>query len=252
MNISTMNKDLILSAFAKAEQEMQKRGVIEPSLTQMATVLSDFVEQQHGFCLGEKSFRIYRGNAEKLAGKSQDIGIKQVAVINGLCDYLGYDSYQDFLKGQLVKGQMVKGEMVVTPEVITPKSHKKKGATLFLKMVILTTLLGFASLFIYKYVNRQRRMVWQENHYVEVDFDAKRYELKQLKIYKEDRILAFKKVAVNCNTTFFNNDGSVRYWYGKNKNKELEYFTDLGLHPETGKTLKPITSYMIDKHVCLD
>ena len=93
-------------------------------------------------------------------------------------------------------------------------------------------------------------MVWQENQYVEVDFNAKKYELKQLKIYKEDRVTAFKKVAVNCNTVFFNEDKSVRFWYGKNKNKELEYFTDLGLHPETGKTLKPITRYMIGKYVC--
>ena len=30
----------------------------------------------------------------------------------------------------------------------------------------------------------------------------------------------------------------------------LQYFTALGLHPETGKTLKPITQYMIDKYIC--
>lgn len=240
-----MNKNLILSAFAKAEQEIQKRGVIKPSLTDMATELSDYVEQQHKFSLGEKSFRIYRGNAEKLAGKSEDISIKQVAVINGLCDYLGYDSYQDF-----VSRPVLSVDLEEKPEAITTLIPKKKGTSLFLKMVVLATVLGLASLFIYQYVNRQRWMVWQENHYVEVGFDAKRYELKQLKIYKENRVTAFKKVAVNCNTTFFNNDGSVRYWYGKNKNKELEYFTDLGLHPETGKTLKPMTDYMIDKHVC--
>ena len=45
-------------------------------------------------------------------------------------------------------------------------------------------------------------------------------------------------------------DGSERLWYGKNKNKELEYFTAFGKHPETGKTLKPITKYMIAKYIC--
>ena len=60
----------------------------------------------------------------------------------------------------------------------------------------------------------------------------------------------FKKINPDCEYSFFNNDGSVRVWYGKNVSKELEFFTDLGLHPETGKTLKPITQYMIDKYVC--
>lgn len=241
-----MNKELILLAFAKAEQELKNRGVTAPSLTQMATVLSDYLEEHHDLQLGEKRLRMYRGAAEKTAGKSEDISIKRLAVINGLCDYLGYNSYQDFVEGEMGKGEMVEK----STEVITPINRKKKGPSLFLKMVILATVLGFASLIIYNYANRQRWMVWQENQYVEVDFDAKKYELKQLKIYKEDRITAFKKVALNCNTVFFNNDGSVRFWYGKNKNKELEYFTDLGLHPETGKTLKPITKYMIEKHVC--
>jgi hypothetical protein len=57
-------------------------------------------------------------------------------------------------------------------------------------------------------------------------------------------------VTPNCEDEFFNEDGSVKLWYGKNKNKDLEYFTALGLHPETGKTLKPITQYMIDKYIC--
>ncbi|WP_435682498.1 hypothetical protein [Nonlabens sp.] len=57
---------------------------------------------------------------------------------------------------------------------------------------------------------------------------------------------------VTCDTVFFKSDNSVRFWYGKNKKKEIEYFTDLGLHPETGKTLKPITGYMIEKYICVD
>jgi hypothetical protein len=94
-------------------------------------------------------------------------------------------------------------------------------------------------------------MIWQEDHYVEVEFDTEKHKLNQLKLYKEDRINLFKKLTPICDTTkFFNEDGSVNIWYGKNRNKKLEYFTALGLHPETGKTLKPITQYMIDKYIC--
>ena len=99
--------------------------------------------------------------------------------------------------------------------------------------------------------NETRWMVWQEDHYVEVEFDTEKHKVNQLKLYKEDRINLFKKIIPVCDSTkFFNEDGSVNIWYGKNRNKELEYFTALGLHPETGKTLKPITQYMIDKYIC--
>jgi hypothetical protein len=93
-------------------------------------------------------------------------------------------------------------------------------------------------------------MVWDENQYIEVKFDLDRYDVNQIKIYKDDRIDFFKKVITDCNTNFFSEDGTVQIWYGKNKNKELEYFTSFGLHPETGITLKPITQYMISKYIC--
>ena len=100
--------------------------------------------------------------------------------------------------------------------------------------------------------NKTRWMVWQETEYIEVRFDTKKYAIDQLKLYKAERIKYFKKVNVDCNTAFFNPDGNVKIWYGKNDKKELEFFTALGLHPETGKTLKPITEYMIKKYVCPD
>lgn len=93
-------------------------------------------------------------------------------------------------------------------------------------------------------------MVWKDNHYIEVDFDIKAYELNKLKLYKEERIKYLYKINANCDTKYFNENGSVKVWYGKNKAKKIECFTALGLHPETGKTLKPITSYMIKKYLC--
>lgn len=235
-----MNKILVMHAFAKAEQEIKKRGIINPSLTQMATVLSDYLQEKADFTLGEKSLRVYRGEAIKLEFEKEDISIKQISVINGLCNYLGYDNYQDFIENTTSKSAEVK-----------PLSIKKGiKKSLILKVLIVAGVIGIILLLIYNYTHRQRWMVWQEDHYSEVDFNAIKYELGQLKLYKEDRILSFKKVKLSCDTIFFNNDKSVRFWYGKNSNKEYEYFTDLGLHPETGKTLKPITSYIIDNWIC--
>jgi hypothetical protein len=101
------------------------------------------------------------------------------------------------------------------------------------------------------FVERKTRwMVWDEDHYVEVKFDLQKYDAHQLKIYKQERIDHFKKISVDCSTVFFNSSGAAQIWYGKNTTKTLEFFSAYGLHPETGKTLKPITQYMIDKYVC--
>ncbi len=113
-----------------------------------------------------------------------------------------------------------------------------------LTVIVITT--------IYILNNKTRWMIWQNTEYVEVKFDTKKYHLNQLKLYKSERIKYFKKITVDCNSLFFNSDGTVKIWYGKNNKKELEYFTALGLHPETGKTLKPITKYMINKYICPD
>jgi hypothetical protein len=237
-----MNKTLVVQAFAKAEKEIKKRGVVKPSLVQMATELSDYLEEEKGFNLGEKSLRMYRGAAEKLNDKSEDIGIKQLAVINGLCHYLDCDNYQEFVKSTTGEGTEIKP--------LAPKRGTRWVTPV--RMAVVVSALILISLFIHNYSTRLRWMVWQEDHYVEVDFDTKKYDINQLKPYKEDRLLSFNKVEVSCETIFFNQDKSVRFWYGKNRNKELEYFTDLGLHPETGNTLKPISAYMIDKYVCKD
>lgn len=93
-------------------------------------------------------------------------------------------------------------------------------------------------------------MIWKDDHYEEVSFDTKKYELGKLKLYKEDRIKSFTKIKVNCEYDFFDKAGAPQVWYYKNDLGELELFTSVGLHPETGTTLKPISAYMIHKYIC--
>ena len=233
-----MNKILILKAFEKARIKMQAEGIKKPSQTDLSEELSNFIDENEGFKLGERSFRDYFNEAKKLAEKENDISIKQLKVINGLCKYLEFDDYQKFIESIDNNNEKSKSETI--------RGLVKKN-----KVVISILCLFVISFFIYNSITKQRWMIWQEDHYVEVKFDTEKYNLNQLKLYKEERISLFKKVSAICSKTkFFNKDGSVNIWYGKDKNKKLEYFTALGLHPETGKTLKPITQYMIDKHIC--
>ena len=99
---------------------------------------------------------------------------------------------------------------------------------------------------------QQRWMQWDGNKYVENSFDANQLNKGLLKVYKEDRIESFTLIKPECDTQFFNADGSVRVWYSKNKNGTVDFFSGYGLHPVTGKTLKPITKYIIAKYICKD
>lgn len=121
---------------------------------------------------------------------------------------------------------------------------KKNKIALIVFASIITAFLIYNSLTI------QRWMVWQKDHYVKTKFDTEKLSSGELKLYNPDRIEHFFQVQPDCDYSFFKEDGNENLWYGKNANKELEFFTDMGLHPETGKTLKAITEYMVVKHIC--
>ncbi|WP_299114326.1 hypothetical protein [uncultured Winogradskyella sp.] len=232
-----MNKLLIVKAFVEARLANEKKGIKKPSQTDISKELSNFIDKEEGFSLDERSYRNYYNEAKNLLDTQEDISIKQMSIINGLCKYLGFNNYQEFT------------ESLVEEE---EKSIFKKIKILIKKNKIVISIMSIIiiGLIMYNSITRQRWMVWQEDHYVEVKFDLEKYNVNQLKVYKEERIEFFKKINPTCAYEFFNEDGSVKVWYEKNKNGELEYFTDLGLHPETGETLKKITQYMIDKYIC--
>ncbi|CAM1368004.1 hypothetical protein TPENAI_60338 [Tenacibaculum litopenaei] len=60
----------------------------------------------------------------------------------------------------------------------------------------------------------------------------------------------FRKVTLTPDSEFFIGD-QAQYWYGKNASGEIEFFTEMGVHPETLKKLKPITEYVIKEQKLL-
>lgn len=55
------------------------------------------------------------------------------------------------------------------------------------------------------------------------------------------------KIEVSDTTTFFKN-GKPLYWYCKVDGKP-EFFNTHGVHPVTGKALKQVSDYIVEKHV---
>lgn len=237
-----MHRELILAAFEKAKEKEVKRGYSDPSKSGLANLLSDFIESEYQFQFGERSLRDYLNQA--LAGNP--VEIKQPTVLDGLSRYLGYSNYTDYL-------------LKNTAESLDPSIEEKEKSEYssslkpFLKRnkmtlgVITVAILLVVSISIF---SKPKWMEWDGTHYIETSFDADKLKAGVLKPYKKDRIDDFELIEPTCETQFFNEDKSVRLWYGKNSGGQWEFFSSYGLHPNTGKTLKPITQYIVDKYIC--
>ena len=88
-------------------------------------------------------------------------------------------------------------------------------------------------------------MMWKENHYVAVDC-LNDTGVVGLIIPIDENVMKLKKFDSNEKLNFFNNDKPV-VWYCKHDGV-VELYNAPGLHPVTGKSLKPITKYIIKKY----
>ncbi|WP_452223492.1 hypothetical protein [Lacinutrix chionoecetis] len=225
-----MHRKLLTEAFEKAKKE---RGFTQK--IHVTRFLSDYIIEDTKKPYGERILRNHYKNA--IENREEDVELKSFAA-KSLAKYVGYNSYEDYTT-------KTKGVLPTIHNISFIKKHK-------LKFIFLSPIIIIIILLSTMTVNNQRWMIWQNDHYVEVKFDPSLYSVSDLKLYKEERINTFKKIKPDCDIIFFKGDGSVNIWYGKNTKKELELFTSLGLHPETGRTLKPITEYMITKYICSD
>ncbi len=120
-------------------------------------------------------------------------------------------------------------------------------------LVMLGGILVLVALFvIWSFNDEENCMVWNMDHYEEIPCEKVSDAMtlfKPIVIKKDESLISnFKKIKA-CDTTSFFKMGKPCIWYGKSFDGSYEYFTAPGLHPETGKTLKSITPYMIERHV---
>jgi hypothetical protein len=137
------------------------------------------------------------------------------------------------------------------PEIPQFGLVKSRATNKWVAVVLIATaaISGFA---LSKTVFKDKEcMQWKKNHYEIVDCaaDNQQFTSENGTVPLNEKLVDFKKVEVHDTTTFFVN-GKPRYWYGK-VNGKPEFFNSVGngMHPETGKALKPVSAYIIKKYV---
>ena len=92
-------------------------------------------------------------------------------------------------------------------------------------------------------------MQWKDDHYEEVVCEGKKIGFAAINpiFDRNEELLDFKRIKVSASTTFFK-DGQPVVWYIKQDGK-CEYFNAPGLHPISGKPLRPVSKHIVSKYV---
>lgn len=217
-------KEIVQGVFEKA-----KEGCASHSKFALSNHISEHTE------LSSKTLeRAY----DRYINNKRDVGIPQAESIDVLCQYLGFKNYADYLKNNSFYSSNYK----------------------IIKYLAIGVIGVFLAIVIVKLWPTEEEknpegiescMTWADSLYIPISCETGPYSKKGTLVVPMDKIKMkkFKKVEVNILTDFFNEDGTPKIWYYKNKEGEIEYFTAPGLHPVTGKTLDEITEYIIDKYV---
>ncbi len=235
----------IIEQIVKEMFEKAKPNCTSHKKNALSTYLEDYFEQQNN----RLSYRTFTRAYEKyIEGKEQSS--PSVQSVNFFSNYLGYESYLDYREKndfQKVKGRPRPIERIL--KWLKLWSGYKK----FLLIGGLILSLGFSVLMVKKDFFLHRNaiedttcMVWKSSVYERIPCDSIEIGIQP---FDYEKLKYFKKIKVNPAYPFFDEYGNARVWYYKLNKKTVEFFSAPGVHPISGKTLKAVTPYIIEKYV---
>lgn len=132
-----------------------------------------------------------------------------------------------------------------TPPTPPPTSNESAGPkttnpSLIKKITVGTTLFIVIFLGVNFFMKDKKSIEWINEYYEKTDNSP--HSLI------DGKLLTNIKKIIPCDTTSYKKDGKICLWYGKSLKGKIEFFTALGFHPETGKSLKEVTPYIMDKY----
>lgn len=153
---------------------------------------------------------------------------------------------------EIIQNKLNTQEITVVPDEEAIKNQRKFPFKKIGIIGILSILIGFSFFMNIKSFATKECMVWKGNKYEAVDCNEKTNGFVEITLPKDDKLIEeFRKMKVDTKTSFFDKKGNPKIWYIKNPNGTLEFYNQPGLQPETGKTLRPISRYIIQEYVLI-
>jgi len=163
-------------------------------------------------------------------------------------NYLGYGNFADFCR-QVFPEEDSTGDKEAEDKKI--KVHSRSAsATNFRKKAAgigIVTALGLGTYFGMNTLNQPQCMRWAGTSYVKAHCDETLHPNTPVIPLNEQLLEYLHKIEVADTTTFFE-AGKPMVWYLK-VDGEIEFYSAPGNHPVSGKALKPVTSYIVEKYV---
>ncbi|SFC96413.1 hypothetical protein [Flavobacterium phragmitis] len=130
----------------------------------------------------------------------------------------------------------------------TPIDEKPKSDRWRYLGIAAIVLVGLG-LITYFNLSKKECIQWSGDHYEEVSCDLKIQGIGTFNSPEpyDERIINLRRIKVSDTTIFFKNEKAI-IWYAK-VGDSIQYFNTHGMHPETGRALRPITPYIINKYV---
>lgn len=235
--------------------EQAKKECGNSSKNAISNYLNTLITEEYSFQISSKSFSRYYDDI--LNDKIDERTISPI-LLNHLATYIGYNSFGEF--SQQFEKTLINEKVDIESEGIqkintdeTSKSANPPKKKKFFeknqrnKIIVgsgIASLLVGSGLFLNSFDNSSSCMVWKESHYLEIDCEESTPQMNAVP-YNET-VFRLKKIT---RIDTLNIDNAIdKVWYTK-KNGEIEFYTNYGLHPENGKTLKPVTKYILTKYV---
>ena len=184
------------------------------------------------------SSRSIKGYYEKYVEKKENkSGEPNSELKNLISNYLGYTDFLDF-ETKNFNGSTSLSKSDVINKIKNYSDTIKKWVIPIIATTSIASGIGIRELI------EEPCISWKTDHYEKVDCNSE-FSIQMLKDLNIDN---FKKVNINKIENYFIN-GKAVIWYGKSTNGNIDFFNSRGVHPITGKELRPITQYIIDKYI---
>lgn len=231
METEKIYEDIVIAAFKKAKNEY-----VNTKKYRLSEYISDQVEEMSNIRVTSRTFVSYY---EKYIEKKEIKTIPRHENIEYLCQFLGYDSFENYVNE---KQHQDTATPIQENPIKKPEKEKRIVTTLWIIAILVIGVFGYNKLELNN--TPSECMIWVNDHYEAVDCSGKRGEVKldQETLEKMHQLIGLCKGS----TFFLPNDEPV-VWYDKHHNK-LTFFTKEGIHPTNGRTLKPVTPYIINKY----